>query len=185
MKIQKRLAGQLLNASPKRVKFDNERLMDISEAITKTDIRQLIREGAIVKEQEKGISRGRARKIQSQKSKGRRKGKGSHKGTKTAREPRKETWMNKIRSQRELIANYKEKGNITKETARDLYKKAGGGFFRSKRHINIFIDDHNLFIKVAQEKITKTPKPKKETKTSKKTTKKTTTKKSESPEAKK
>jgi len=172
MKIQKRLAGQLLNASPKRIKFDNERLMDISEAITKTDIRQLIREGAIIKEQEKGISRGRARKIQSQKSKGQRKGKGSHKGTKTARQPRKETWMNKIRSQRELIANYKENKNITKETARDLYKKAGGGFFRSKRHINTFIDDHNLFTKVAQKK--KTPAKKAVKKTTKQSSKKQT-----------
>ena len=176
MKIQKRLAGQLLNASPKRIKFSNERLADINEAITKTDIRQLIRDGAITKEQEKGVSRGRARKLKVQKSKGQRKGKGSQKGKKTARLPRKESWMNKIRSQREMIASLKAAGNITKETARELYRKAKGGFFRSKRHINIFIDDHGLFIKKEGTKKTTEKQVTKKT-TKKAATKKTTTKK--------
>ncbi|MCF7866543.1 50S ribosomal protein L19e [Candidatus Woesearchaeota archaeon] len=147
MKIQKRLAGQLLKSSTKRIKFDKDRLADIKEAITKTDIRQLIDEKAIKKIDEKGVSRSRANKIKSQKSKGKQKGPGSRKGKRTARLPRKEEWMIKIRSQRELIKELKDNSVITQETYRMVYKKCKGGFFRNKRHIKLFLGDHNLFQK--------------------------------------
>lgn len=167
MKIQKRLAAQVMDVSPKRVKFDNQRLADIKEAITKTDIRQLVAEKAIKKVQEKGVSRGRARKIKVQKSKGLRKGPGSRQGKATSRLPRKESWMNKIRSQRKFIAELKEKELITLKTYRNIYLKCKGGFFRSTRHIKIFLEDHKLFEKKDQVKTEETVKPAKKT-TSKK-----------------
>ena len=177
MKIQKRLASQILKASPKRIKFDNQRLADINEAITKTDIRQLVSDKAITKIQKKGVSRGRARKIKTQKSKGLRKGPGSKQGKTTARQPRKQTWMNKIRSQRTFIQELKLKELITNKTFRELYLKTKGGFFRSTRHIKIYLEDKKLFnkpttkeTKIEKEKTTTT-----ENKTE--TKKKTTTKK--------
>ncbi len=166
MKIQKRLASQVLDVSPKRVKFDNQRLADIKEAITKTDIRQLVSEKAITKVQEKGVSRGRARKLKTQKSKGLRKGPGSRQGKSTARLPRKESWMAKVRSQRNLLMDLKEKGLISLKTYRSIYLKSKGGFFRSTRHIKLYLAEHDLFIKkeegqtdkkeqVAQKKVVK------------------------------
>lgn len=157
MNTQKRLASKLLKVSPKRIKFDNQRLVDIKEAITKTDIRELIDEKAIRKIIEKGVSRSRANKILVQKGKGKRKGPGSHKGKKTARLSKKEVWMNKIRSQRILIKELKENGTISQETYRDIYKKSKGGYFRSKRHIKLFLEDHNLFI-AKEDKAPKTKK---------------------------
>lgn len=145
MNIQKRLASQVLKASHKRVKFDNQRLADIKEAITKIDIRQLINEGAITKIQEKGVSRARARKIQKQKAKGRRSGTGSRKGKGTSRLPRKTLWMNTIRSQRAFIKELKDKNAIPNEVYRELYSKTKGGFFRSTRHIKIYLEDNKLF----------------------------------------
>ena len=146
MKIQKRLASQVLNISSKRIKFDNQRLADIKSAITKSDIRQLVEENAVKSIKEKGVSRGRARKLKTQKSKGQRKGKGSRQGKATARLPRKDAWMNKIRSQRKLIAEFKEKKLISKETYRKIYMRAKGGFFRSTRHIKLYLEDNKLFI---------------------------------------
>ena len=147
MKTQKRIAAKIMKTSPRKVKFSNERLADIKEAITKTDVRALIGEKAIKKQQAKGISRVRANKIKVQKSKGLRKGPGSRQGKRTAREPRKVTWMNKIRLQRTFIKELKEKELISNETYRDVYMKSKGGFFRSKRHIKIFLEDKNLFSK--------------------------------------
>ncbi|MCF7871826.1 50S ribosomal protein L19e [Candidatus Woesearchaeota archaeon] len=164
MKIQKRLASRLMKASSKRIKFAADRLADIKEAITKTDIRQLIDEKAITKQNEKGISRSRANKIKKQKSKGKQKGPGSKKGKRTARLPKKEEWMNKIRSQRQLIKQLKDNENITQETYREIYKKSKGGYFRNKRHIKLYLEDHNLF---QQSK----SKPKKQQSTNKKNTK--------------
>jgi large subunit ribosomal protein L19e len=179
MKIQKRLAAHLLNASPKRVRFNIERLADINSAITKTDIRMLIADGAIYKINEKGVSRSRARHIAKQKSKDRQRGTGSRKGKKTSRLPSKQLWINKIRSQRNFIYELKEKGSITKETFRDLYMKSKGGYFRSTRHIKIYLSDNSLFTKA--KKITPKEKTKK---TEKKTGSEHNIKKSEASKTK-
>lgn len=145
MKIQKRLAAQIMKVSPKRVKFDNQRLADINEAITKTDIRQLIADKAILKIQEKGVSGGRARKLKVQKSKGLRKGPGSRQGKSTARLPRKESWMAKIRSQRKLLTELKSKELLSLKNYRNIYLKSKGGFFRSAKHIKLYLGEHKLF----------------------------------------
>jgi large subunit ribosomal protein L19e len=152
MNIQKRLASSILKASKKRIKFDNQRLADIKEAITKTDVKHLINEGAITRIQKRGVSRARARNIQKQKSKGRRSGAGSRKGKYTSRLPRKDAWMNKIRSQRTFIKELKDNAVIANNTYRELYRKAKGGFFRSTRHIKIYLEDNKLFIAKTEDK---------------------------------
>lgn len=144
LKIQKRLAADVLGCSEKRVKFDTERLDEIKESITKADIKSLAKDSAIYSIPKKGVSRVRARKIQKQKSKGQMCGAGSKKGKKTARSPRKETWMKKIRTQRKLLKTMKDNEIITKEIYRKLYRKATGGFFRSKRHIKLYVEERNL-----------------------------------------
>lgn len=163
LKTQKRLAAQVLKCSKKRIKFDEERLEDIKESITKADIRALVIDKAISKKKKKGISRVRARKRQEQRKKGKQKGHGSRKGKKTARAPKKKDWMNKIRLQRSVLKNFKDKGLIDNASFRDLYKKAKGGFFRSKRHIKIYLEEHKL-IKKTKEVKKEDKKPKKETK---------------------
>ena len=100
LKLQKRLAAQILKCSPKKVRFDPERLQDIKETITKADIASLIKDKAIKKRDSKSTSKVRIRKRKQQKRKGRRKGFGSRKGRKTAKLSRKSSWINKIRVQR-------------------------------------------------------------------------------------
>lgn len=152
MNIQKRLASSILKASKKRIKFNNQRLADIKEAITKTDVKHLINEGAITRIQKKGVSRSRARVIQKQKAKGRRAGAGSRKGKYTSRLPRKDAWMARIRSQRVFIKELKDNNVIANSTYRELYRKAKGGFFRSTRHIKIYLEDNKLFVAKSEEK---------------------------------
>ncbi len=147
LSLQKRLAASVSDCSEKRIKFDNERLDEIKEAITKADIRGLIKDKAIIVKQKKGSSRFRARKKKKQKSKGRQKGFGSRKGKKKARMQQKKNWVNKVRLQRNFLSVLKDKGIITKPIYRGLYTKVKGGFFRSKRHIKLYIEEHNLAIK--------------------------------------
>lgn len=148
MKIdsQKRIAADILKCSPSRVRFDEDALESISEAITKEDLRVLIKEGVISKRPVKGQSRVRANKRLAQKRKGRGKGPGKHKGKKTARLPSKKAWMARVRSQRKLLRELKSEEEISPTTYRDLYAKAAGGFFRSRRHINLYIDENNMRI---------------------------------------
>ncbi len=142
--LQKRLAADVLDVSKKRVKMEPARLNDISEAITKTDIRELISEGAIWKEQKKGVSRARANQNQRQKSKGLQKGDGSRKGTPTARKKSKDRWMDKVRAQRKFLKKLKENNHVDNQTYRKLYKMVKGGYFRSKRHIKLYMEERDL-----------------------------------------
>jgi len=144
LKIQKRLAAQIMKCSKKKVVFDSLKLKDIKEAITKVDIKTLITNNVIWLRPSKNTSRGRARKIAEQKRKGRRKGTGKRKGKASARLSKKEVWKVRMRNQRSLLKELRDKELVTKKDYQTLYKKSKGGFFRSKRHIKMYIEEHNL-----------------------------------------
>lgn len=141
---KKKIAARVLKCSPKKVVLNTESLDRINDAITRADIKSLVSSSIITKEKDKGISRFRAKKRALQKKKGRQRGQGLRKGKATARLPAKETWMYKIRSQRKLLNSLKESEVISDSVFRNLYLKAKGGFFRSKRHIKLYINEREL-----------------------------------------
>ena len=142
--VQKRLAASVLGCSPKRVHFAPDRINDIKEAITKADVKSLINDGTITKVPVKGVSRARANKRLEQRRKGLQRGPGKRKGKKTAIVPRKASWIARIRVQREFLKELREKELIDPVVFKDLYGKSKGGFFRSKRHIKIYIAENEL-----------------------------------------
>lgn len=141
LKNKKRIAAQVLKSGLKRVWFNPDKLSEIKEAITKEDIRNLIREGTIRIKQKKGISRFRVRKTLVQKRKGRRQGPGTRKGKATARLSRKQDWMNRVRKQRALLKILKDKKVLSSKEYSDLRLKVKGGFFRSKRHLKLYLEE--------------------------------------------
>jgi large subunit ribosomal protein L19e len=141
---KKRLAAQIMKCGKSRVKFDSENLQQIKEAITKSDIRSLIKSKIVKKKPKKGVSRSRARHTLKQKRKGRRSGPGRKSGTHKARSPKKREWINKIRAIRDLISTLKKKNIINTKAYTTLYRKSKGGFFRSRRHIKSYIEEHKL-----------------------------------------
>jgi large subunit ribosomal protein L19e len=145
--LQKRLAASILKTSQKNVVFDPERLDEVKEAITKTDIRGLIGDSAIWKKKTPGVSRTRIKKRKAQKRKGLRKGPGKKKGKQFAKTPQKRLWINKIRLQRSFLKELKQKNIITNQSYKELKLKAKGGFFRSKRHIKLYIEEQGMTVK--------------------------------------
>ncbi|MDD3263734.1 MAG: 50S ribosomal protein L19e [Candidatus Nanoarchaeia archaeon] len=145
LKTKKRLAAQVLKVSPKKIFIDPKRTEEVQESFTKEDIRRNIQEGSIVKKRENEQSRARANKIRKQKIKGLKKGQGSRKGKKTARIGKKTVWINKIRLLRKLLKSFYERGMIDSTTYRMLYMRSKGGYFRSKRHLLLFMNDQKLF----------------------------------------
>jgi large subunit ribosomal protein L19e len=143
---QKRLASGILKCSPKKVWLDNSSDKEIKEAITKADINTLIKKGLIAKKKLPEQSRARARTLHAQKVKGRKSGKGSKKGKPNARLSDKIKWILKIRSLRVLLKDLKDNKKISVKDYRDLYAKAKGGFFRNKRHLKLYINEHNMMI---------------------------------------
>ncbi len=144
MNLQKRLAAQLLKCSPKKIRFDPDQLDEIKESITKHDVRGLLGTGAVYKTSPVGPSRVRIRKRHQQRKKGRRRGHGSRKGTVHARLSDKIVWINKVRKQRALLHALKAQGKVSIETYHDLYRKSKGGFFRSVRHIKLYLEEKGL-----------------------------------------
>ena len=144
LKIQKRLAAQILKSSENDIWLDSNRLDEIKDAITKADIKSLIKDKAIKSKKTRGISRYRIRKRKEQKNKGRRSGSGSIKGSKYARLSKKEGWIGRVRIQRVFLQNLRDRAIIDESSYRSLYMKSKGGFFRSKRHIKVYMQEHGI-----------------------------------------
>jgi large subunit ribosomal protein L19e len=144
MNNKKKLAGKILNVSPKKVVFAEDSLDDIQKAITRSDMRGLIAIGKVSKAKVNQHSRGAARKVAEQKKKGRQRGKGSRKGSKYSIVTRKEKWIARIRTQRELLKELRDKNLLSTNNYRLLYTKSKGGYFRNRRHIKLYLTEHHL-----------------------------------------
>ena len=142
LSAQRRLAADVLDVGENRVWFDPEEQGEITEAITRADVRELVDQGTIRAKDAKGNSRGRARERAQKRAYGHRKGPGSRKGKSGARQDSKEQWQDRIRAQRQKLRELREEGELTPSEYRDLYNKARGGEFRSVRYMMNYIDDH-------------------------------------------
>ncbi len=131
---KKAMAAKVLNVGVNRVRIDPDGLERISDAITRDDIRALIREGIIWAEPVKGISRGRIRRKMALKKK-RGRGSGSKKGSRGARLPRKRLWVIKVRAMRNHLKKARERGDITGDVFDKLYLQIKGGQIRSIKHL--------------------------------------------------
>ncbi|MHA1995227.1 MAG: 50S ribosomal protein L19e [Candidatus Hodarchaeales archaeon] len=132
---QKKIAAKILGVGVNRVWIDPDVEEDLSLALTREDVRKLIDDHIIRKKPMVGISRGRARLITIQKKRGQRRGHGSRKGKKGARQPGKDLWIAKIRSQRRYLRGLRENKLITPTNYRQLYAKAKGNAYRSVAHL--------------------------------------------------
>jgi large subunit ribosomal protein L19e len=139
LKNQRRLAASLLKCGENRVWMDPDRVEEIAKAVSRSDIKVLIKGKVIRSKQIIGISSGRKKYIREQKKKGRRKGHGSRKGAKYARLSRKERWINTIRPIRAYLRELRDSKSIDRTTYRKYYLKAKGGEFKSKHHLKMHL----------------------------------------------
>ena len=135
---QRRLAASLLGVGLNRVRItpDPAEQEHILDAITREQIRDLIRRNVITKRPEAGVSRGRARQRALQRAKGRRRGPGSREGGTNARASKKGRWMGTIRALRKRLRELKTQGRIDVRTYRRFYAQAKGGMFKSRAHLD-------------------------------------------------
>ncbi len=137
---QKKLASRILGCGVHRVWLDPDAAEAIAGAITRQDIRDLVEEGSIKAIPVKGVSRGRARERDAKRAYGHRKGHGSRKGKKGARNPKKEQWMKKIRAIRRRLKELRADGSLDKTAYCKAYRKAKGGEYRNVAHLESHLD---------------------------------------------
>ena len=137
LKNQKRMAAAVLKCGVNRVWIDPEKIEDVSNCITRADIRTAIMSGIIKAKPKNGTSYGRIRKASIQKAKGKRKGPGSREGTANARVPEKRRWISIIRPIRDELKTLRDEGKITPSVYRMYYRKAKGGVYKSRSHLRM------------------------------------------------
>jgi large subunit ribosomal protein L19e len=144
---QRRLAAQVMKVGRNRVWIDPQRIEDVESAITREEVRKLVHEKVISAVPIQGVSRGRAKVIQAQKRKGRRKGPGSKSGSPHATISQKDAWMLKIRSLRRKLREFKANRVITEKTYTKVYRVAGSGKFTSIADMERFLKAHDMWRK--------------------------------------
>lgn len=115
--------------------MDTNSLDQVDEAASRSDVRELIRRHVIQVRQKKGNSNARLKKRVVQRSKERRRGPGSVRGTKYARFPRKDRWMKTIRALRDELRTLKSEDRIDQKTYRKFYAQIKGGTIKSRAQL--------------------------------------------------
>jgi len=129
MKLNKKkpLAVRTLGIGKKRVVFLKPSLDEIKEAITKQDIRELQKEGAILIKESKG-----RRKIKK-------KNKRSPGNIRKKVNKRKQEYVIMTRKLRKYVTEMKKQGRLADEEVVDIRKKIRNRIFRSKMHLKEYI----------------------------------------------
>ena len=141
--LQKRVAAKILKVGKSKIWIDPSQLKDAQAAITRIDIKNLIKKGTIKKRPEK-VRRPKA-------AGGRRKrGRGSRKGGKYARLPKKRRWINIVRPLRKLLSEMRASGEVDNQTYKKLYMLVKGGQFRNRSHLRIYLEQHGMLKKLKE-----------------------------------
>ncbi|MEM0381946.1 MAG: 50S ribosomal protein L19e [Nitrososphaerota archaeon] len=137
LSIQRRMAAELLKCGESRVRFDPERLEDVEDAITRSDIRQLISEGAIYA----APKRGNTRRAEREK-----RGPGRRKGGKHSIISRKERWLMRVRSQRRYLRRLKAAKMLKDDAYRHVYLQIKAGRFKSVAELKTYLKENGLLL---------------------------------------
>jgi len=144
LRTQKQLAARVLGIGKSRIHISPEHVEDVEGVITRDEVRKLIHEGAIAVTPVKGVSRGRARRVDLKRRQGLRQGAGSRAGKATSRASSKTMWEAHIRSIRRHLRSLRDRRSIQKRSYRRLYLLAKGGTFSDRNDVDQYIEAHRL-----------------------------------------
>jgi len=128
---KKSLAARTFGVGESRITFVKPRLEEIKEAITKQDIRDLYKDGAI-----------KIKNVKGRKTIARKKKKRTTADIRKKVNKRKKNYVLLTRKLRKHLAEMK--GKITDKERKDIRKKIRNKFFRSKSHMKEYIGGNKI-----------------------------------------
>lgn len=137
----RRMAAQILKSGETKIWISPEEKARIKEALTKEDVRLLIKDRIIRKRKDMQQSKGRARMLKAKKRKGRKRGKGKRTGLKSSREGKKAKWIKNVRAQRNMLRELMKEGKKFGKPHREIYLMIKGGHFKGKKYLLSMVEE--------------------------------------------
>ncbi|MCL5101904.1 MAG: hypothetical protein M1544_00905 [Candidatus Marsarchaeota archaeon] len=130
VKLTKRVAADILKRGETSIKIKPSAIDDAKKAITRDDVKELIKNGSIYAIVEKHNKSRYGKDLKKKRAEGRKRGPGKKKGTKKVRGTA--NHMKRMRSQRRILAALKEDKTISNEQYKEFYALVKGGTFQTK-----------------------------------------------------
>jgi len=135
LKTQKRIAAEVLKLGKSRVWVNPDAAVDVAQAMTRDDVREIIKQGLIQEKPAKKQTRSRAKKRVELKRKRKATGHGKRRGTAGARKSSKAKWMERVRAQRRSLRKLKEEGKLEAGVYRKYYLRIKGGGYATIKQL--------------------------------------------------
>jgi large subunit ribosomal protein L19e len=137
VKLTKRVASSLLKRGESSIRIREGSIEDANKAITRDDVRAMIKSGAIFAIKKKREVYKRVKPVKKKRNTGKRK------GTNKARMGG-SPWKKKARAQRMLLKRLREMGKIDGAVFRKYYLHVKGNVFADKRSLLLHLEDDGI-----------------------------------------
>jgi len=145
VKLTRRMAADLLSRGESGIKIKPGAIKDAEKAITREDVRNLIKNGSIYATKVKHNISAYSKVLKAKRIKGRRRGTGRRKGTLKARGT--VEYKKRIRGQRRVLKALKSENIVDNERFKRYYALVKGGNFASKASLLSHILNDGVAIK--------------------------------------
>ncbi|MEM0074303.1 MAG: 50S ribosomal protein L19e [Candidatus Micrarchaeaceae archaeon] len=142
IKFAKRAAAEMLSRGESAIRIKTNALPDAEKALTRDDIRNLIKQGNIYALPKKHNLSLHGKLLRKKRAKGRKRGYGKRSGTAKARSGM--SWERKVRSQRKLLRQLRILHKLDTKAFRRFYLLVKGNSFPDKRSLLLHLSDEGI-----------------------------------------